>query len=137
MCPPRDSEVSHLTNDKLLVLDRILPAEFGNNPSARLMKPSAGALLSLRSSLVAAEPLGVDLVVGTVGADFVEDLVKTGAQLVVALADGKAVVFRLQDTGHFAQVEVGGGLLSQEVLVDGLVVDDGLAALEGRLHPPN
>ena len=60
------------------------------------MKPSAGALLSLRSSLVAAEPLGVDLVVGTVGADFVEDLVKTGAQLVVALADGKAVVFRLQ-----------------------------------------
>ena len=41
------------------------------------MKPSAGALLSLRSSLVAAEPLGVDLVVGTVGADFVEDLVKT------------------------------------------------------------
>ena len=76
-------------------------------------------------SLVAAEPL----VVGTVGADFVEDLVKTGAQLVVALADGKAVVFRLQDTGHFAQVEVGGGLLSQEVLVDGLVVDDGLAAL--------
>ena len=29
MCPPRDSEVSHLTNDKLLVLDRILPAEFG------------------------------------------------------------------------------------------------------------
>ena len=97
------------------------------------MKPSAGALLSLRSSLVAAEPL----VVGTVGADFVEDLVKTGAQLVVALADGKAVVFRLQDTGHFAQVEVGGGLLSQEVLVDGLVVDDGLAALEGRLPPPN
>lgn len=101
------------------------------------MKPSAGALLSLRSSLVAAEPLGVDLVVGAVGADFVEGLVKTGAQLVVALADGKAVVFRLQDTGHFAQVEVGGGLLSQEVLVDGLVVDDGLAALEGRLHPPN
>ena len=101
------------------------------------MKPSAGALLSLRSSLVAAEPLGVDLVVGTVGADFVDDLVKTGAQLVVALTDGKAVVFRLQDTGHFAQVEVGGGLLSQEVLVDGLVVDDGLAALEGRLHPPN
>ena len=81
------------------------------------------------SSLVAAEPLGVDLVVGAVGADFVEGLVKTGAQLVVALADGKAVVFRLQDTGHFAQVEVGGGLLSQEVLVDGLVVDDGLAAL--------
>ena len=88
-------------------------------------------------SLVAAEPLGVDLVVGAIGADFVEGLVKTGAQLVVALADGKAVVFRLQDTGHFAQVEVGGGLLSQAVLVDGLVVDDGLAALEGRLHPPN
>ena len=65
-------------------------------------------------SLVAAEPLGVDLVVGAIGADFVEGLVKTGAQ-----------------------VEVGGGLLSQEVLVDGLVVDDGLAALEGRLHPPN
>ena len=31
MCLPRDSEVSHLTNDKLLFLDRILPAEFGTH----------------------------------------------------------------------------------------------------------
>ena len=40
----------------------------------------------LRNGGVRTEPLGVDLVVGAVGADFVEGLVKTGAQLVVALA---------------------------------------------------
>ena len=51
-------------------------------------------------SLVAAEPLGVDLVVGAVDADFVEGLVKTGAQLVVALAGWQSRSF--PPSGHRA-----------------------------------
>lgn len=78
MCPPRDSEVSHLTNDKLLGLDRILPAEFGLQeadcedgllflypqfplPSARTAKTDAppGHVRSLKDSSPIVSPSSV------------------------------------------------------------------------------
>ena len=76
----------------------------------------------------------MDLLVGAVGNDALEALVEALAKLLVALLDGKAVVVGRKDHRRFSQIHGLGGLLHEEVLVDGLVVDHGVAALEADFH---